>query len=320
MPLLKIQKAARLALKEYMGLEESETLLVIADPKMREIAQAIYETGVIIAKEAFYFEMREREVNGQEPPEQVAEMMRSVDVVVAVTSKSLTHTNARREASKNGVRVGTMPGITLETMVRCLNGNIDKVLETTKRVHSVFQNVSKVKVLGKHGTNVTFDATSRPIIASTGVLRNIGESGNLPSGEVYIAPIEKSVNGIIAFDASIASLGILTHPVYVEVKDGLIQKISGRGGDARLFGKLVNRFGEKSKTIAEFGIGTNPYAKICGEILEDEKVLGTIHFAFGNNLSFGGINDVPFHVDGLVSKPTVYFDDKIIMEDGRLLI
>jgi len=320
MPLLKIQKAARIALKDYMGLEESENLLVIADPKMREIALAIYEAGIIIAKEAFYIEMREREVNGEEPPEQIADLMKAVDVVVAVTSKSLTHTNARREASKNGVRVGTMPGITEETMIRCLNGNIDKVLEITKKVHNAFQNVSKVKVLAKHGTNVTFDTTNRKSVASTGILRNIGESGNLPSGEVYIAPVENSVNGIIAFDASIANLGVLTHPVYIEVKNGVIKKISGRGGDARLFGKLVNRYGEKSKTVGEFGIGTNPYAKVCGEILEDEKVLGTVHFAFGNNISFGGTIDVAFHIDGIISKPTVYFDDKIIMEDGKLLL
>lgn len=320
MPLLKIQRAARIALKDYMGLEESETLLVIGDPKMREIALAIYESGIIISKEAFYIEMRERELNGEEPPEQIADLMKAVDVVIAVTTKSLTHTNARRNASKIGVRVGTMPGITLETMIRCLNGNIDKVLDITQRVQDAFQNVSKVKVLAKHGTNVTFDVTGRKSIASTGVLRNIGDSGNLPSGEVYIAPIENSVNGIIAFDASIATLGVLTHPVYVEVQNGIAKKISGRGGDARLFGKLVNRYGEKSKTVGEFGIGTNPYAKICGEILEDEKVLGTVHFAFGNNLSFGGTNDVSFHVDGLISKPTVYFDDKIIMEDGKLLL
>lgn len=320
MPLLKIQKAARIALKDYMGLEESETLLVIGDPKMREIALAIYEAGTIISKEAFYIEMRERELNGEEPPEQIADLMKAVDVVIAVTTKSLTHTNARRNASKIGVRVGTMPGITLETMIRCLNGNIDKVLDITQRVQDAFQNVSKVKVLAKHGTNVTFDVTGRKSIASTGVLRNIGDSGNLPSGEVYIAPIENSVNGLIAFDASIATLGVLTHPVYVEVQNGIAKKISGRGGDARLFGKLINRYGEKSKTVGEFGIGTNPYAKICGEILEDEKVLGTVHFAFGNNLSFGGTNDVSFHVDGLISKPTVYFDDKIIMEDGKLLL
>lgn len=320
MPLLKIQKAARIALKDYMGLEESETLLVIGDPKMREIALAIYEAGTIISKEAFYIEMRERELNGEEPPEQIADLMKAVDVVIAVTTKSLTHTNARRNASKIGVRVGTMPGITMETMIRCLNGNIDKVLDITQRVQDAFQNVSKVKVLAKHGTNVTFDVAGRKSIASTGVLRNIGDSGNLPSGEVYIAPIENSVNGLIAFDASIATLGVLTHPVYVEVQNGIAKKISGRGGDARLFGKLVNRFGDKSKTVGEFGIGTNPYAKICGEILEDEKVLGTVHFAFGNNLSFGGTNDVSFHVDGLISKPTVYFDDKIIMEDGKLLV
>jgi leucyl aminopeptidase (aminopeptidase T) len=320
MPLLKIQKAARIALKDYMGLDEGETLLVLSDEKLREIGLSIYEAGLLIAKEAFYVEIRERDISGQEPPEQIAELMKSVDVVLAVTTQSLTHTNARIEASKLGVRVGTMPNITPDTMIRCLNPLSYKVVNITRRVFDSFTNIKTIKVTSKRGTDITFSVEGRQPVQSTGILKNIGESGNIPSGEVYIAPVENSANGVIAFDASIAGIGILGNPVYVEIQNGLVTKISGKGGESRLLGRLINRYDNASKMLAEFGIGTNPFAKISGEILEDEKVLGTIHFAFGNNVSFGGTNNVPLHIDGLVTKPNVYLDDKKILEDGKLLI
>jgi len=55
-------------------------------------------------------------------------------------------------------------------------------------------------------------------------------------------------------------------------------------------------------------------------ILEDEKVMGTIHIAFGDNKSMGGSVRVASHLDGLVKNPTVWFDDRKIMESGKLLI
>ena len=72
------------------------------------------------------------------------------------------------------------------------------------------------------------------------------------------------------------------------------------------------------KNVAELGIGTNYKAKIRGNILEDEKVLGTCHIAFGNNKHFGGKVDVPFHVDFVIQNPTIYSDDVLILKDGKL--
>jgi leucyl aminopeptidase (aminopeptidase T) len=197
---------------------------------------------------------------------------------------------------------------------------VDKVIEITNAVYTAMNKLSKIRVTSKKGTDISFDVTDRKVIPSTGVLRNIGEGGNIPSGEVYLAPVEGSANGMIVFDGSIAGIGILSHPVYIEIENGIATKISGKGGEARLFGRMINRYENDSKSIGEFGIGTNPFAKICGEILEDEKVLGTVHFAFGNNLSMGGTINVPLHIDGLINKPTVYFNDKKVMEDGKLLI
>ncbi|HPF94497.1 MAG TPA: hypothetical protein PLV65_11175, partial [Tenuifilaceae bacterium] len=109
-----LSDASVIALRDCMGLKSDETLLVITDEIKREIGEALHKAGKSMAKESMLIEIKSREINGQEPPEAVAEMMKKVDVVICPTAKSLTHTDARRNAVKEGVRVGTMPGITVD--------------------------------------------------------------------------------------------------------------------------------------------------------------------------------------------------------------
>lgn len=312
-------KSSKIALKDYLGLKNEETLLVISDEGKREIGLALYEAGKRLCKEAVYVEMKAREVNGQEPPQQLAELMKMFDVVVCPTTKSLTHTNARREAVKVGVRVATMPGITKSTMVRCLSADAKKVVELTENVKAALENGKEIHVISKNGTNVKMNIDGRRIIPSTGVLKNKGDSGNLPSGEVYLAPLEGTTNGVIVFDGSVAGIGILKNPIKIFVKDGYAEKFVGKS-EAKQLQKMLDKAGKDGRAIAEFGIGTNYKAKITGHILEDEKVLGTVHIAFGNNISMGGVIDVAIHIDGLIKKPTVLVDDVVIMENGVLLI
>ena len=316
---VKLRNAATIALKDYLGLAEEESLLVVCDEGLREIGIIIYECGKKICSEAMYVEMKQREFNGQEPPEPIAHMMQQVDAVICPTSKSITHTKARRDASKLGVRVATMPGITVSTMVRCMNADHEQIIELTNKVAERLKKVKQVRIETALGTNVTMPISKRKVLSSTGVLRNIGESGNLPSGEVYLAPWEEQTNGTVVFDGSIAGIGLLRNPIKVQIKNGYIEKIDGKS-EAKDFEELLNKVGSKdAKAVAEFGIGTNYKAKLTGDILEDEKVLGTVHMAFGNNMSMGGIISVQSHIDGLIKDPTVFFDDEMIMKAGKLL-
>ncbi len=312
-------KSSKIALRDYLGLKNEETLLIISDEGKREIGLALYEVGKSLCKESVYVEMKSREVNGQEPPTQIAELMKMFDVVVCPTTKSLTHTNARREAVKVGARVATMPGITKSTMVRCLSADAKKIVELTENVKSALENGKEIHVISKNGTDVKMNIDGRKILPSTGVLKNKGESGNLPSGEVYLAPLEGTTNGVIVFDGAVAGIGILKNLIKIFVKDGYAEKFVGKN-EAKQLQKMLDKAGKDGRAVAEFGIGTNYKAKITGHILEDEKVLGTIHIAFGNNISMGGMIDVPIHIDGLIKKPTVLVDDVVIMENGILLI
>ncbi|MFP4544154.1 MAG: aminopeptidase [Candidatus Kapaibacterium sp.] len=314
---MQLKKASTLALRDFMGLVEEETLLVISDENMREIGLALYESGQKLGGEAYYFEMPVGKVSGEEPPEPVGEMMKTVDVVVIPTTHSYTHTKARRQATKLGVRVGTMPGITPDTMVRCFNADYERIVETTDKLTELLRRTNEVHVTTDLGTDITISLRGRRVVGSSGVMRKIASSGNLPSGEVSFAPIEDKTNGIIVFDGAMGGMATIENPVTVEIEDGKAVKFSGSGGEARVLSRLINRYGDYGKVLAEYGIGTNYKAEITGEILEDQKILGMSHFGFGNNLMLGGKNKVPIHIDGVVKDATVYADGKLIVDRGE---
>lgn len=310
--------ASVIALKDCMGLKADETLLIVTDEIKRDIGIALHEAGKALCKESVMVEIRSREINGQEPPAFVAELMKQVDVVVCPTAKSLTHTDARRNAVKEGVRVGTMPGINLDTMVRCLNADYDKIISLTHYIAKKLEDVSTIRVVTEKGTDITMPVKDRKILPSTGVLKNKGESGNLPSGEVYLAPWEDQSQGRVVIDGSMAGVGLLEEPIVIEVRNGYAEEVTG-GYQAQQLVGIFEKAGRDSRAVAEFGIGTNYKAILTGMILEDEKVFGTIHIAFGNNLTMGGKISVNSHMDGLVKEPDVYFDDELIMKKGKMV-
>lgn len=313
-----LMQASLIGLRDAMGLKPQETLLIITDEIKREIGLALHEAGKSLCRESMLMEIRSREINGQEPPEAVASMMKLVDVVVCPTAKSLTHTNARREAVKLGVRVGTMPGITVDIMSRCLNADFDKIVGMTHFIADQLKGVKVIRVLTEAGTDISMPVEDRMIIPSTGVLREKGQSGNIPSGEVFLAPVEGQSNGTVVIDGSMASIGMIKTPISVKVVDGYAEEITG-GEEAERLIAILDKSGRDARAVAEFGMGTNYKAKLTGQILEDEKVFGTIHIAFGNNLTMGGTIAVNSHLDGLVKEPDVYFDEKLIMKKGKLL-
>jgi leucyl aminopeptidase (aminopeptidase T) len=159
----------------------------------------------------------------------------------------------------------------------------------------------------------------RKAIASHGLFHAKGEGGNLPTGEAYLAPVEGQSTGVVVVDGSFAGIGKLSEPVTIRVKNGFAAEISG-GAQAREIEKMLDVYAPLSRNVAEFGIGTNERAIVSGAILEDEKILGTIHIAFGDNVSMGGSVNVRSHLDGIVRRPSVWFDDRMIMQEGNLLI
>ncbi|MCR4401436.1 MAG: aminopeptidase [Firmicutes bacterium] len=302
-----------------MGVASGETVLVITDDKLREIGFALWEAACSLGAEAMLLEMIPRSRNGEEPPAPVAAIMKTVDVVLAPTSKSLSHTAARREACQAGARIATLPGITREAMVRTLCADYSSISEVSRRVADVLTSGKSARVLSPSGTDLVLSLEGRVGHPDTGMYRLPGDFGNLPAGEAYIAPVEGSAEGVIVVNGAMAGVGVLEDHITMRVEHGYVTEISG-GQGAKALEEAIAHLGKPARNIAELGVGTNDRAVVTGKVLEDEKVLGTVHIAIGNNVSFGGTVDVPSHLDGIILQPTLLVDGVAVIEDGVLKV
>ncbi|WP_339299052.1 aminopeptidase [Paenibacillus sp. FSL R5-0623] len=302
-------------LTECLGLRSGENLVVVADDMKRDLAESIYEAGKALGAESVLLIMEERSRSGEEPPAPIAEAMIRADVAVCVTRYSLTHTQARKKAAASGTRVATMPGMTEDMFVNgAITAEYSQVKALTEKVTALLTTGRHVRI-EKQGHSLSFSIEDRNGVPSTGMYLNPGESGNLPSGEAYIAPVEGKGEGRIVVDGSVAGIGALREPLILTVKEGRL--VSAEGPDGA---QLLATLGEgDGRFLGEFGIGTNNKARITGVVLEDEKVYGTIHVAFGSNNTFGGTIAAGVHIDAVVQKPDVYIDDKLIIRQGELV-
>jgi len=314
-----LYSASVIAVRDCMGTRAGEQVLVVTDAPLRAIGYALRQAAEDLGAEVLLVEMLPRKTNGEEPPKPVADLMAMMDVVLCPTAKSLTHTDSRRAASARGVRVATLPGVTEEVMVRCMNADYHRIAERTFKVCALLERAATVRVTAPAGTDIVMPIKGRTAHASSGLFREKGLWGNLPTGEAYLAPLEGQANGVVVVDGSMAGVGMTAEPIRIVVRDGYATEITG-GAEAARLRALLEPHGKDAYTVAEFGIGTNDKAMLTGLILEDEKVMGTIHIAFGDNKSMGGSVRVASHLDGLVKRPTVWLDDQKIMEDGQLLV
>ena len=311
-----LDKACKIILNNCMNLKRNESCLIITDSKLRKIGSALLKNSLKITRNSKIIQIPIPEAHGSEPPPKVAKEMLNYNVILLATTKSLSHTRARENASRKRARIASMPGITADMMNRALNVDFNKIKSINKKLILKLQNKNKIKITTKKGTDIEFYLNGRKWISDDGIYTNKMAFGNLPAGEIFIAPLEGKTNGAIVCDASVGSAGKVDRNIEIIVKDGYIFDING-GKTAKQFEKLLKN--KLYKNVAELGIGTNYKAKITGNVLEDEKVYGTCHIAFGNNRHFGGKIDVPFHVDFVIKSPTIYADNSIIMKNGKIM-
>lgn len=310
---------AKRALLDYMDVKNTETVLIVSDGQIPEVVGAFLSAARELAKEAILVEFTPRSRNGEEPPFAVAAAMAAADVVLIPTSKSLTHTRARREANRSGTRIASMPMITAEMMNRTLMVDYVSMVTLTKKYANALSKGNTVHITSPAGTDLVMKIEGRDGIVDSGEIQQSGASGNLPAGEACIAPQEGSAQGILVFDGSLAQWGKLDEPITITVKAGLATSISGNKAADWLW-ETVQACGVAGTNIAELGIGTNARAVVSGNILEDEKAIGTVHVALGDNKGLGGMTEAGVHLDGLILSPTVAIDGKTVIKDGILLL
>jgi leucyl aminopeptidase (aminopeptidase T) len=309
-------RASSEAALDCLGVQGSDVVAVVFNDEQRAIAEALAEAANRRARRVTLLEFAPTSRHGEEPPADVAKAMLAADVVLAPTSKSLSHTQARQAATRRGARIATLPTITEDIFVRTLPIDYAELHRVSQSVADRLTAASNAHVTSQAGTDIVLTLEGRVGRSDDGHLQQRRAFGNLPAGEGYIAPIETIGDGTIVVDGSLAGYGRVPNPLHITVRDGRAVAASGEAGQWLM--KTLRAGGEHGCSLAELGIGTNPGARLTGEVLEDEKALGTAHIAFGASQGMGGANAATVHIDGVMLDVRIELDDEALLSDGGL--
>ncbi len=288
---------------------------MIVDPGTERIGEALRARAAAAGADAVLAVMDERPTDGTEPPRSIAAALAACDVYIAPTTRSLSHTTARKQASDAGTRGATMPGVTADMLARVMAIDLDTLAARANAVAELLTQGNAAQLTCPRGTRLQLDLSGRGGIADNGDLTARGAFGNLPCGEAYIAPMTGE-GQIIA--SSLAPLGLSDQPATLTVRDGRI--VTARDGLGPEYITLLQSHGSKATNLAELGVGTNDRATLTGNVLEDEKILGTVHIAFGASAAIGGTVSVPIHLDVVVTDASLVIDGRAVLESGRLVL
>jgi leucyl aminopeptidase (aminopeptidase T) len=305
-------------IRDCLGVREGEEVLVICNPATRELGERMRAEAGQAGADAVVAVMSERDSHAAEPPRSLASAMAAADVVLAPTVQSLSHTAARKAASDAGARIATLPGVTEEMLARVMSADMEGLRRKGQAVAEALDRGAEARIHSAKGSDLRLGLEGRTAIADAGELSERGAFGNLPCGEGFIAPVEGTGEGTLVVDGSIAEIGRLSEPVTLTVEGGRLVDASGRDG-ARLL-ELLTAHGAQGTNVAELGLGTNEKATLTGEVLEDEKILGTAHVAFGASAAIGGTVQVPVHLDCVLLEPDVFVDGEPLVRRGELLV
>jgi len=311
------QKGIANICQSCLGVKKGEKTIVICDKPKRKIGADLFDYLVKLGADATMCEITPRVQHGEEPPGYIAELLKMSKVFLIPASKSMTHTQARKQAIERGARGATLPDVTEEMISRTMSADYNQIKRRTQKLARIMSGAKRVHITTPAGTDVEIVTEGREYFLDTGILTKPGTFSNLPAGEIYIAPLEGKSKGRVIFDASFSGIGMLKEPITIEIEKGRAERIKG---DKGRLARMLDAPGKKGRNLAELGIGTNDRAIITGNVLEDEKVMGTIHLAFGDNSTFGGKVKVDVHLDGMVLKPNVTADGREIMKNGRLML
>ncbi len=313
-----LDRAVAAVVRRCLGVKDGEDVLVVADHYAEHLGGLLRAEAAAAGADAVLTLMDERAADGTEPPAPVAAAMAAANVVIGATKKSISHTVARRTATEGGARAATLPGVDEDVLARLMTADLDALGKRSIAVANALSDAAEARITAANGTDLRLELGGREATPDAGDLTAAGAFGNLPCGEGFIAPVEGSAEGRLVIDGTIASYGLPTEPADLRIEAGHLVEATGKPGEW-----LINSLrgaSEEGTNVAELGVGTNEKATLSDNLLEAEKILGTLHVAFGTSAGFGGTVQAGIHIDCVLTEPTLALDGEPILRDGELLV
>ena len=322
MKTIELQRCARIAVEKCGNVKPGERVLVVTDT-MRDlsVAQALMAAAVAADAQPVLTVMPARRSTPQEPPSAVLGAMQACDLAFLYTTYSMTHSSARVQAQKAGARVISMPGVTEDGFLRTMSVDMDRLVSLTNRVADRVASARTARVTTALGTDMTYKL-GHPVATLDGMVQKPGDLDTFPPGLFLSVPQLGSASGVAVVDGAITQIGRVSAPVTMTFERGRLTKTTGGSEAARLTQLLASLDDDNAYSFAAWGIGTNAGAALLGEdpSFEGERVFGWTHVSTGSNATFpGGTVQAKIHLDGLISQPTIYLDDQMILRDGKFV-
>lgn len=312
---MSLRDGAETIVRQCLSIGSEEHVVVVNDGNDPDLLDALLVTVQDATDSHEYIEYPEPEQHGAEPPAHVAEAMKNSDVFIAPTKKSISHTTARVQACDAGARGATLPGITKEIWNTSLQADYTTVKRISEQVYELLADTDTVHITTPSGTDISFDVDIDFFHKDTGIIHELGQFGNLPAGEADGGVL--NMNGTLVVDA----FPFAPRGTTIEIEDSTAVAVQHPGNESSQLSEAFDAI-EGARNVAEFGFGTNPEATLISNILQDEKVLGTVHVAFGDNTSYlpeqhPRYNPCEIHWDTVCEAATVLFDDQKVLDDGE---
>ncbi len=314
-----------------MGIQAGERVLLITDQALHKEQDQLAKTIQAIGPaELRRWTLPEAERPLKVAPAEILEAARTFDAGIQFLGHTSTAEQPYRlslvQATADGGKMRFGVGLNIDQAIlkHELMADYNEIAAITWKLHDALQGRSDVQITSPLGTDLKLSIKDRIIATDPGVMREPGFH-NLPSGECYMAPIETSANGLLVIDKSFPGI-VIKEPIRLTFKRGRVVDIQGgkeaRQLEAQIAAGEKQPLGEGCRTIAELGIGTNPHARITGNVMTDEKVMGTIHIAIGHNAvpPYNGKNRAPIHLDGVMGQPTLIVDGRTLIDNGKYLV
>lgn len=310
-----MEEGAHLVLTTSAGLRSGEKVLVVVDETTRSVGHAFVEAARALGTDPVLLEIRMRAADGIEPPDPVGTAMSDSNLVLLATARSLTHTHARRAATRAGARVISMPAVTLD-MLRGggLAADWSKIHDLVRRTARSFRRARDVHLTSSAGTDLRFSVLGRDWVSEdTGLCNRKGAFTTLPAGELFVAIVEGSADGRLVVDAYFGEE--IPEPATALIEAGYAVRIVGASAAI----DAMDHAGREGRALGRFGFGLNPLARVRGPHLEAEKAVGSAHLGFGDNRGIGGKIHSSVNVECILSDVRVEIDGRAVIERGRLV-
>jgi leucyl aminopeptidase (aminopeptidase T) len=319
---IEMMPGAMKAMTQCAGVKPNENVVIACDTNKIRLAEALAAAAYAAGGMPTIVAFPPTGAHGAQVPKAVVGAAASSDVLFMPTSWSMTHTDARIEAIKNGSRVCTMCEVTEDCL--CAGGILGDFEENDRvgrKIGELLATGKTIRMTSAGGTDLSGQITERPVQYETGLFREPGQFAALPNSEINISPVEGSTEGVIVGDVRLMGYGVIREePVTIEVKSGEVANISG-GGAATYLKETLKAFNDQSAyNLAEFAVGLNPASRTYATNLEDLGKLGFGHHGIGSNYAIGGSVAAPCHIDIIYAEASLYIDGNLIFDKGELMI